>query len=267
MTWIQIALLAVLQGLTEFLPISSSAHLILVPRFLGWEDQGLAFDVAVHVGTLAAIVLHFRGEIVRLFLAVVGGPKGAFDPRERRLAFAIAIGTVPLVIAGLLFHDAVETMRNFEVIALTTILFGIVLGVADRKGRGARDEHSLRWWEVLIVGLAQAVAIIPGTSRSGITMTAALFLGTSRNASARLSFLLSIPAILGAGGKETLDLIQAGTTAADWQALVIGAFLSGVSAWICIRLFLRFLERVGFLPFVVYRLVLGAVLIAIILSA
>ncbi len=256
-----IAVLAIIQGLTEFLPISSSAHLILLPSLAGWEDQGLAFDVATHVGTLTAVVAYFRRELVTL---TQDWSRSLLERRQvgdSRLAWAVLWGTVPVGLAGLLLSDFVATeLRSTLVIALATIAFGLLLWWADVRGARARDEHGLLWKDVLIIGVAQALALIPGTSRSGITMTAGLMLGLTRQAAARFSFLLSIPVIVLAGGLETLDLIQAETRVL-WDALILGALFSAVSAYLCIHFFLKLLERVGMLPFVIYRLILGVVLL------
>lgn len=253
--------LALLQGFTEFLPISSSAHLILLPRLLGWEDQGLAFDVAVHVGTLCAVVFYFRRELGPMawdWLVSLGTRQ---HTPNSRLAWAVLWGTVPVGLAGLLFKDAVETsLRTPLVIAAATIVFGLLLWWADVKGRGERGEYRLTWRDVLFIGVAQAVALIPGTSRSGITMTAGLMLGLSRQGAARFSFLLSIPVITLAGGMLTLDLIKE-PGLVDWGAMIIGAVTSAITAYLCIHYFLKLLERMGMLPFVIYRLLLGALLV------
>lgn len=262
MDFIQTVVLALLQGLTEFLPISSSAHLILVPVITGWPDQGLAFDVAVHVGTLLAVVWYFRTEVVELFLGWLRSVTGkGLDPHGR-LAWAVVLGTVPAGIAGLLFAGFIETtLRGALVIATSTILFGLLLWGADRM-RGGRDEHQIGWKDVLVIGVAQALALIPGTSRSGITMTAGLFMGLNRVAAARFSFLLSIPVILLAGAYQTWKLANA-PAAADWQVLGLGTVLAFAAAYACIHLFLKWLPKIGMLPFVLYRLLLGVVLLAI----
>lgn len=253
--------LALLQGLTEFLPISSSAHLILMPRLFGWEDQGLAFDVAVHVGTLTAVVAYFRHEVVRLLLAWLRSFATRQLTTDARLAWFLVLGTLPVAVAGLLLHDAIEAyLRSPLVIALATIGFGVLLWWSDRYGRQARAEASLRLMDVVWIGLAQALALIPGTSRSGITMTAGLALGLTRSAAARFSFLLSIPVILMAGGYETLKLVQQATPVA-WEAMLIGTLVAAVSAYLCIHFFLRLIERTGMLPFVIYRVLLGVVLL------
>lgn len=261
MDWIQVTWLAVLQGLTEFLPISSSAHLILLPKINGWGDQGLAFDVAVHVGTLTAVVSYFRHELLVLSRDWSASLLRRQNVGESRLAWAVLLGTIPVGLAGLLFKDLVETeLRSPLVIAAATIGFGALLWWADRYGQRRRDEHQLNWKDVLVIGLAQACALIPGTSRSGATMTAGLIMGLSRSAAARFSFLLSIPVIVLAGGLNGLELLQA-PGPVDWQALLAGTVISALSAYLCIHLFLRLLERIGMLPFVIYRFLLGALLL------
>jgi len=259
---IQIIVLALVQGLTEFLPISSSAHLILVPIITDWPDQGLAFDVAVHVGTLAAVVLYFRKEINTMFFAWTASIKGKHT-EDSKLAWGVLMGTIPVGIAGLLFDDFIgANLRAPLVIAATTIIFGFLLWYADWSGKRVRDEHSMTWKCVIIVGCAQAIALIPGTSRSGITITAGLMLGLTAPAAARFSFLLSIPVIVLAGGVETLDYLKVASIN-DMNDLIIGALISAVSAYLCIHYFLMLLECIGMTPFVIYRLVLGVVLLAL----
>jgi len=254
-------ILALLQGLTEFLPISSSAHLILLPRLLGWEDQGLIYDVAVHVGTLGAVVIYFRADLLRMSRDWTQSLMTRRQTAESRLAWWVLIGTVPVGLCGLLFKDDVERyLRSPEVIAIATIGFGLLLWSADVYGKRRRDEYSLRLTDVLLIGIAQAIALIPGTSRSGITMTAGLMLGLSRDAAARFSFLLSIPVITLAGLLEVIDLLQQ-PHLIDGGALLTGALIAGVTAYTCIHFFLKLLERIGMLPFVIYRLLLGVVLL------
>jgi len=261
---LQIITLAVLQGLTEFLPISSSAHLILVPQIVqGWQDQGLAFDVAVHIGTLSAVVLYFRNDITPMAQDWVRSLTTREQTVNSRLAWAVLFGTIPVGLAGLLFKGFIETeFRAPLVIAAATILFGLVLWWADVKGKRQRDEYTITWADVIIIGCAQALALIPGTSRSGATMTAGLIMGLSRQAAARFSFLLSIPVITLSGILVVKDLIEQ-SAPVDWWALVIGTTLAGITAYFCIHYFLKLLDRIGMLPFVIYRLVLGVVLIYI----
>ncbi|TBV82235.1 MAG: undecaprenyl-diphosphate phosphatase [Desulfobulbaceae bacterium] len=260
MDLLQIFILALIQGLTEFLPISSAAHLILVPVFTDWVDQGLSFDVAVHLGSLAAVLSYFRRELsamsrdFRLSLVrreLVG---------ESRLAWGVLLATIPVGLAGLLLRGVVENQwRSPLVIAASLIGFGLLLAWSDRQQQNYRDEHSLSWRDIAIIGCAQALALIPGASRSGVTMTAALFLGLSREAASRFSFLLSIPVIFLAVGLESFNLIR-GEDAVDWAGMALGAVISGISAYLCIHYFLAFIRRIGMQPFVIYRIVLGLVL-------
>ncbi len=261
MDLLQAIVLAILQGLTEFLPISSSAHLILVPKLLGWEDQQLTFDVAVHVGTLSAVLLYFRRELLPLAQGWLSSLQTRRLSPDGRLAWVIILSTIPVGIAGIVFNDAVETtLRTPIVIALATIGFGILLGISDIAGTRKRDEHTLGLKDIIVIGFAQALALIPGTSRSGITMTAGLMMGLTRSAAARFSFLLSIPTILAAGSLKTLELSRAsGTT--DWAALGVGVAIAAVTAYASIHFFLKLLERIGMWPFVIYRLILGGVLL------
>lgn len=259
---LQIVILALVQGLTEFLPISSSAHLILVPVLTNWPDQGLAFDVAVHAGTLTAVVLYFRKELARMLVEWFASFTGRLTP-DARLAWAVLIGTIPVGLAGLVFKGVIETqLRSPMVIALATIIFGLLLWYADKTGKRSKDEYGLSLCDVLVIGLAQALALIPGTSRSGITITAALMLGLNRKAAARFSFLLSIPVIFLAGMLETMNYLSAASIE-DAQPLLIGALISAVSAYACIHYFLKLLDRIGMMPFVAYRLVLGGVLVVL----
>lgn len=261
MDFIQILALALLQGLTEFLPISSSAHLILLPIIANWEDQGLAFDVAVHVGTLAAVIFYFRHTLMKISVDWFKSVASRQNVGESRLAWAVLFGTIPVGLAGILLGDWIETaLRSPLVIAATTILFGLLLGYADWQGKRTRTEQSLEWHDVLFIGIAQAIALIPGTSRSGITLTAGLMMGLTREAAARFSFLLSIPVILLAGGLKTVELVQS-SSHIDWAALISGALFSGISAYLCIFLFLKLLDRIGMMPFVIYRLILGGLLL------
>jgi undecaprenyl-diphosphatase len=261
MDFIQIISLALLQGLTEFLPVSSSAHLILLPLLTGWQDQGLAFDVAVHVGTLSAVVFYFRKTLATISQDWFSSVVNRQSVGKSNLAWAVLFGTIPVGLAGIIFGDFIETsLRSPLVIAATTVVFGLMLGWADWYGKQERSENQLNWKDVLIIGVAQAIALIPGTSRSGITMTAGLILGLKRQAAAHFSFLLSVPVITLAGGLKIIELIESNLQT-DWFALISGAVLSAISAYICIHLFLTLLERIGMWPFVVYRLLLGAILV------
>lgn len=259
--WLQVVILAIVQGVTEFLPISSSAHLVLVPVFTDWDDQGLAMDVALHVGTLTAVVAYFRKDIQTVTLAWFSGFAGYRWDADGRLGWWIIIGTVPVGLAGLLFRDWVAIgLRSPLVIAAALIGFGVLLAYADWCRRGERSERDLKLVDVLWIGGAQALALIPGTSRSGITMTAALLLGLNRAAAARFSFLLSIPVIVLAGGLEVLGLVSE-PGAVNWVVLIGGALLAGVSAYLTIHCFLKVITKMGMQPFVIYRVVLGVLLL------
>ncbi|MBT7334190.1 MAG: undecaprenyl-diphosphate phosphatase [Gammaproteobacteria bacterium] len=260
MDWLQIIALSLIQGLTEFLPVSSSAHLVLPAQLTDWPDQGLAFDVGVHFGTLIAVVIYFRVELTGMSRALINFPaQQAYTP-EIDLAFKLAAATLPVVIAGWLGKTLIEDhLRTVPVIASTTLLFGAALWIADRRpGTKERPE----WSSAILIGLAQTLALIPGTSRSGITITAALMLGLSRTSAAKFSFLLSIPAIAGAQLLLTLDLIN-GDVDRAWRDLVSGALIAGLSAYLCIHYFIALVERTGMLPYVIYRGLLGAILLII----
>lgn len=267
MDWLQVTILAVMQGVTEFLPISSSAHLILPSQLLGWEDQGLAFDVGVHIGSLAAVLFYFRQDVFNMAHAWIKSCLGQGHSSDSRVAWFVIWATLPAITAGFLLHSLVDLYgRSILVIAGTTLIFGALLWWADVTRTEQRTLDKITLKDALTIGCAQAVALIPGTSRSGITITAGLMLGLDRQASARFSFLLSIPVILGAGLFKGLDLAETGT-AGQWDMVIAGALLAAVSALCCIHLFLKWLDRIGMLPFVIYRMLLGVVLLAVYFSA
>lgn len=251
--------MAIIQGLTEFLPISSSAHLIFPSELLGWEDQGLAFDVAVHFGSLLAVILYFRLDIYRILHAWVLHVIRRQDSNDARLGWMIILATLPLIIAGLFLKDAADSyFRSTTVIASTTIGFALLLWIADKTSKTGKGLNNLSWQAFLMIGSMQVLALIPGTSRSGVTMTAGLFCKLNRKDCARLSFLLSIPAIAGAALLLLLDLLQ--ESSVSWLELIYGLLLSAIVAYFCIHYFLKLVTGLGFLPFVIYRLVLGTVL-------
>ena len=264
MSIIEIIVLAIIQGLTEFLPISSSGHLILPSQLLGWDDQGQAFDIAVHVGTLFAVLIYFRKDVIEILSAWFNSCIGKGQTKESKLGWYILLATIPAGLVAGLAKDFIEAnTRGAFVIATTTVIFGLALWYADAKAKENKHVFDLNWKSALLIGLAQAVALIPGTSRSGITITAGLLLGLDKKSAARFSFLMSIPVIGGLGLVMTLKLIM-DNQAVDWHALILGSVLSFISAYACIFLFLKFIERMGMLPFVIYRLVLGAGLFALI---
>ncbi|NQD79305.1 undecaprenyl-diphosphate phosphatase [Pseudomonas seleniipraecipitans] len=261
MDWLQLFFLSLIQGITEFLPVSSSAHLILPSQLLGWEDQGQAFDVAVHVGTLMAVILAFRHEVIAIIQGWLGHVLKRRVTAESRMGWMIILATIPAALAGLMFESMIEHYtRSVLVIGVATIVFGLVLWWADATGSRDADMARMSWRQALFIGMAQMLALIPGTSRSGITMTAALMLGFDRQSAARFSFLLSIPLILAAGGLKAVHLVQEGN-GAHWGDIFWGIGLSFISAFLCIKLFLVALDRIGMLPFVIYRLLLGAFLL------
>ena len=256
MSLLQIVVLSVVQGLTEFLPVSSSGHLILVPYFTGWPDQGLALDVAVHVGTLAAVLIYFWRDV----LALLGGFFRLFSgqvTREGRLALYILAATIPALGIGFALEKiAGGTPRRVEVVAWAMIAFALVLWVADRVGMRVKRLEHMTLGQALVVGLAQPIAFIPGTSRSGITMVAARIMGFEREEAARFSFLLSIPAIIAAGLYEGLKLAESGDGGA-LSGAGLALFFSAVTGLAAIAFLMRWLRRSSFAPFVVYRLILG----------
>ncbi|MEN8719336.1 MAG: undecaprenyl-diphosphate phosphatase [Oceanococcaceae bacterium] len=257
---LQLLVLALVQGITEFLPISSSAHLILVPALTGWADQGLAMDVALHIGTLLAVLVYFRRDVG----ALLGGGVDLLRWRytdSARLALQVAVATLPVMACGLLFRGAIAgELRSAVVIVATTAGFGLLLWWADHRAtRAQRTIAGLRWRDVLIIGAAQALALIPGTSRSGITITAALMLGFTRTEAARFSLLLAIPTTLAAGTLGGYELWQSGDHVLQSDALIGGA-LAFVSALAAIAAMMHWLRRATFRPFVIYRLLLAVVL-------
>jgi undecaprenyl-diphosphatase len=256
---LQALVLGVVQGLTEFLPISSSGHLILVPALLGWPDQGLAFDAAVHLGTALALLCYFGPALARVAAGALAGRRD-----DLRLVAALAVGTVPAAIAGLLFEKAIEAhLRGPIPVALSTIVWGLVLWVADRQASraGVRDLMQVGIGRGLAIGAAQIVALAPGTSRSGITITAGLFAGLDRPTAARFAFLLGLPITAGAGGLKTLSLLRHGLTAAETTALGLGLLASFVAGFAAVWFLLRYLQRRTLSIFVVYRIVLGLVIL------
>lgn len=258
---LHVIVLAIIQGITEFLPISSSGHLILVPHFLHWPDQGLAFDAAIHIGTLAAVVLYFRVQLTHMASAWLASLRTRELTPDARLAWAVLWGTIPVGLVGLIFNDYIEQhFRSPLLVATTLSAYGILLWVADWLGRRTRDEYSVNWRDAMVIGIAQALALVPGTSRSGITMTAGLTLGLTREAAARYSFLLAVPGTALAAMLECWKMSQA-AEAVDWQAVVLGIAVAAASGFLCIHFLLRFIQRIGMWPFTIYRLLLAAVIV------
>ena len=297
MTYLHAVVLALVQGVTEFLPISSSAHLVLVPYFLGWPDQGIGFDIATNTGTLLAVVVFLRHEVARLSVAGLrsigsllrgqgpipragegsagGAEAGADDgtdgaERSRlvtdvRLAWAVALGTIPVGLAGLLaYHLVASAARNPLVIASTSIGFGLLLWWADRAGSRRRALDGLTWWDTAVVGCAQALALIPGTSRSGITITAGLGQGFTREDAARFSFLLYVPVGVLAAARQLLEVVSDGFRVASLGPTLVGFAVAAVSAYLAIGALLAWVRRQNLTAFVIYRVLLGVVILAVV---
>lgn len=266
MTYLQALVLGVVQGLTEFLPVSSSGHLILVPHVFGWRDQGLAFDAMMHVGTLAALVAYFRRELFAM----------ASGAMSRRVAVLLVAATVPAAVAGALLEHVIEThLRSPLLIAATTAIFGILMWLADRRAPMPPELPAsatasttdplevITWRQTLAVGFAQALALVPGTSRSGVTMTAGLFGGLDRATAARFSFLLGLVITAGAGAKKTLGVIRDGIPTGEAGPIFVGLIAAFVSGWFAVWFLVNYLKRNSLRPFVIYRLALAALILAV----
>jgi len=270
----------VVQGLTEFMPVSSSAHLIIVPWLFGWNDPGLAFDMALHLGTLAALLWFFWSDWVRLVRAGIASiiERKIGEDSGRRLAWLVIIGTIPGGIAGWLaegkieelFHqpDATHTLGAMIAMAIVIILLGAVLFIAERIARHTRELDQMSLKDTIVIGLSQALAIFPGVSRSGSTITAGLALGFQRETAARFSFLLSTPIILAAGVKSIFDvrteLVAGVTVVSDLYIYIIGFITAALSGYLCIRFLLRFLQRNSTDVFVYYRWLLAILIIVVV---
>lgn len=265
MDWLQIIILALIQGITEFLPISSSAHLLLPSILLGWKDQGLAFDIAVHLGSLLALITYFRQQLLELLKGWVQSLLGS-TTETGKLSWYLVLATIPAGIAGFLSEHLVAAhLRTVEVILVTTVAGALLLWVADRRLELApKSLVQMTAVFALLIGAAQALAIIPGVSRSGITLTLALLLGFKRLDAARFSFLMAVPIIAATTFLQATKL-EASAAVVSWSGLGLGILLSAASAFLCIRYFLKFIEKVSLLPFVLYRLLLAMLLIAVII--
>jgi undecaprenyl-diphosphatase len=267
----QAVILAVVQGVTEFLPISSSAHLALAPWLLGWTDQGLAFDIALHFGTLLAVAAYFFRDWLQIIAQGFGLSFG-HDPelkRNPKLLWMIAAGTLPIGVAGLAFKEHAETnWRNPFVIGGMLIAVAVVMWIGERAGQRRKGIDHLTWLDALMIGAAQALAIVPGTSRSGITITAGLFRNFDRPAAARFSFLLSTPAVAAAAAKAFWDLHQQGGVPAEMRTVfVTGILVSAVLGCAAISFLLRYLRRASLAVFIWYRIIFGIIVVALAVSS
>ena len=267
-----IVVLALIQGITEFLPVSSSAHLIFPSQLLGWDDQGIAFDVAVHLGTLLAVVIYYISDLYEITIHTIKSMITRKQTPQSRIGWFIVIGTIPAAVAGLLLEEFVSTAgRSIHIIAYTTIGFGLLLGLASYVNRKMNwhtkanlhnnrpdSLRKLNLAQTLVIGFSQALALIPGTSRSGITMTAGLFLGMRPEAAARFSFLLSIPIILASALLEGIKLVTSDIPGvANPVEMLVGGIIAFITALIVIALFMRFISKSGMAVFVIYRILLG----------
>ncbi len=263
MTFLQLLVIAIVQGVTEFLPISSSGHLILIPFVTDMPDQGPLIDIAVHIGSFLAILLYFFRECIALARGGLSSVGIGRAPAERRLFWWILIGTIPAVLFGLFLKEGgwLEGFRSTTLVAVNLIVYGVLLGIADWLGPRTKKYEDMSLIDAIVVGLAQALALVPGTSRSGVTMTAARFLGYERVEAARFSFLLALPAVAGAGTLAVLDLAGA-TAQMQWDALIAGA-MTFVTAFATMAFLMRFLRHASMLVFVLYRVALGATLLVL----
>ncbi|MCP4394244.1 MAG: undecaprenyl-diphosphate phosphatase [Alphaproteobacteria bacterium] len=259
---LNVIVLSLIQGVTEFLPISSSAHLILVPFFTSWEDQGLLMDVAMHVGTLFAVLLYFRNDIAQVIKEAFNNKGNSEAKNEKNignknLLFYIVIATIPVLVFGLFVSKYVgDAMRGIEIIGWTSILYGVLLFVVDKRSSKDKEIADISLKDAVVLGFAQALALVPGTSRSGITMTAARAMGVNRKDAAKFSMFMAVPTIMAAGAYEGLKLYKLGDFALTQDAL-IACVLSFVSAFAVVHLLMKWLEKFSFAPFVFYRVILG----------
>jgi len=261
---LQLILVALVQGLTEYLPISSTAHTILLPRLFGWPDQGLPVDVAANTGTLLAVVAYFRKDLVSFLRALRPGGDAGSAPAERRMIPLLALASVPVLVIGILTEGWIAgDARTPGVIAWATIGFGLLLGVADRWGKQERKVDGITWWHALLFGVAQAAALVPGASRAGVTITAGRLLGFDRESSARFAFLMAIPAGVFVVGNNTLDLLSGALPVSQLPAMLLVVALSAVVGYVVIGFLLGWVRRRSLQVFVAYRLVLGVVLLIV----
>jgi undecaprenyl-diphosphatase len=278
----QSIVLGIIQGLTEFLPISSSAHLLIVPWLFGWKDPAITsiqFDVALHMGTLIAVLVYFAADWRRLIVAFVRSlvERRIGDDPDRRLAWFLVIGSIPGAIVGVLaeskiddlFHKPENVRTGIVIIAIMMILLAVLLWLAERIGKRTFDLRNLSFGTAVAIGVSQALAVIPGVSRSGSTITAGLFMNLKRESAARFSFLLATPIVLGAGLKKLYDALQepsGAITSAQWPAYIFGFLAAAIAGFFCIYFLLRYLQRNSTLPFIVYRVLLGIVLLILIFA-
>ena len=262
MDLIHLIILSIVQGITEFLPISSSAHLVLFPKLMGWEDQGLVIDVAAHLGSLFAVVFYFRKDFGKILIDGLGQTfRINYTNDQHKLFWFIIIASIPALLVGFFFRDIISYyLRNPLVISFATIFFGLLLWLSDKVGKQHRAISKIGKKDALLIGFSQILAFIPGTSRSGITITAGLFIGLDRKTAVKFSFFMSAPIILAASLYEISNLFQSGDDINIFNFITTVLF-SIMSSLFAIHFFLKFLDKFGVIPFVIYRLILGAVLL------
>jgi undecaprenyl-diphosphatase len=268
MGWLEAVVLGVVQGLTEFLPVSSSAHLRLFGEIFGWDDPGAAFTAITQIGTEAAVLLYFRKDIARIVVAWLGSLAGRRkkDP-DARMGWLIIVGSIPIVVLGLLFQDDIETtLRDLRIVAIALVAFSLILYWADRVGAKQRELRDLTLGHGIAFGFAQAMALVPGVSRSGGTITMGLFLGYSRAAAARYSFLLAVPAVLGSGFFQAYEALTGDVAGENvsWGPTIVATVIAFGVGLTVIAWLLRYLDRGSFTPFVVYRVLLGLLVLALV---
>ncbi len=263
-TWFQAIILGIIQGLTEFLPISSSAHLLIFSQLFGWADPGAAFTAVTQIGTETAVILYFWKDItgiIRAWLGQFRHPETRGDP-DVRMGWLVIVGTIPIGVLGFVFSDQIETVaRNLYLVAITLIGFGIVLGIADRTARSVKQLPDLTWRDGIVYGLCQALALIPGVSRSGATISGGLFLGYTREAATRYAFLLAIPAVLASGLYQALDI--GSDPVASWGPTILATIIAFVIGFAVIAWLLRYVSTRSYMPFVIYRICLGVLVLGL----
>lgn len=263
MDFLHALVLSIIQGLTEFLPVSSSAHLILLPRVFGWEDQGLAYDIAAHFGSLAAVIIYFRRDLARILQGGWQSVHGSGMTADGRMFWYLIAASIPVGLFGYLLYEIVATaFRNPVLLGYMNLIFAALLLLADKTGKRIRPQSGIGWKDALLIGLAQVLSLIPGASRSGVTITAGLLLGLTRQAAARFSFLMAIPVLIMASSYE-LYRIATDATRVDLSSFMLVTVMSFFSALAAIHFFLKLLDRFGLTPYVVYRVGLGILLLLI----
>jgi undecaprenyl-diphosphatase len=268
MGWFEALVLGIVQGLTEFLPVSSSAHQSIVGQFFGGRDPGAAFTAINQLGTEAAVIVYFRHDIIAIIRSWFGSLTGRVprnDP-QARMGWLVIIGSIPIVLLGLLFQDAIDSaLRNLWITVAMLAGFGVVIGVADRLARNARPLESLTWGHGILYGLAQSLALVPGVSRSGATISAGLALGYTREAAARYSFLLAIPAVVGSGVFKLAD-VSSDPVPPAWGPILLATVVAFVIGYAVIAWLLRYISTHNFMPFVIYRIALAAVVVVLLVT-